>query len=121
MMMQNARINSQKLKPLHVLEQIYHALMSLWLIKENTGITSSTYACFHHVIRLINYSQANDDNITRGSSSHPLPFEPKQPLHVGQLNHILFMPQLSAVPILVSFLLETSQLCCFAKEVIIIV
>jgi hypothetical protein len=84
------------------------------------GIASSTYACFHHVIRFINYSQANDDNITRSSSNHPLPFEPKQPLHVGQLNHIVFMPKLFTVPSWYLFF-QTSQLCSFEKEIIIIV
>jgi hypothetical protein len=43
--------------------------------------------------KIINCIQASDDNIRRSSSNHPLPFKPKQPLHVGQLNHILFMPQ----------------------------
>jgi hypothetical protein len=66
--------------------------------KRNTSIEASTYACFHQVIRFINYSQANDDNIRGDSTNQPLPFEPKQPLHVGQFNHILFMPQLSVVP-----------------------
>jgi hypothetical protein len=95
--------------------------MSLWLIKENTGIASSTYAYSHHVIRSVNNSQANDDNIKRSSSNHPLPFESKQPSYVGQLNYVLFYATTFGCAILVSFLFNTSQLCCFAKEIIIIV
>jgi Ethanolamine utilization protein EutJ (predicted chaperonin) len=71
--------------------------------------------------RFINHSQVNDANIKGGSSSQPLPFEPKQALHVGQPNHILFMPQLSAVPSWYLFFFQTSQLCCLEKEIIIIV
>jgi hypothetical protein len=55
------------------------------------GIASSTYACFHHVKRSINNSQANHDNIIISSSNHPQPFDSKQPLHVEQLNNIFVL------------------------------
>jgi hypothetical protein len=85
-------------------------------MKENTGITSSTYACFHHVLRFINNSQANDDNITRSSSNHPLPFVSKQPLHVGQLNHILFYATTFGCTILVSFPFQTHNFAALQKR-----
>ena len=76
MMIQNARINSPKLKPLLVLEQISEWIIScineLMVDKRNTGIVSSTYACFNHLKDLQTSSHSNDDNINRSSSNYPL-------------------------------------------------